>query len=206
MATLVRAIIEHWATDDVPADYCSHTVYHQIADGIVWGDVDFQNHANELRDLFFAVQGPHIEWVGYHQRHGLVKVYNMGDAKPRPIKASASYLPGSPTTKSSFGPSQVALVLAFYSDRNIPGQRGHIYLGPQEAAMVQAYRPGDVLMGYALDLGQGLFDIGGQNVKHVIHSPTHNTYPVVHNYWVDDRWDTQRRRLPKPSKRVTAAP
>jgi hypothetical protein len=204
--TLVRAQIAHWAADDVPADYCTHTVFHEVGSGIVWGSVDWDNHANELRDLFFGIDTTDGGFQEYSARKGEVKLYDMGDALPRPIKATATHTPGAPNTADKYGPSQVALVLAFYADRNIKGQRGHIYIGPFTVGKTGQHIPDAGTMTDVLNLGHGLFDIGGQNVAHVLYSRQHALTHVLSDYWVDNRWDTQRRRLPKPSSRVTLHP
>jgi len=57
-----------------------------------------------------------------------------------------------------------------------------------------------------LDLGHGLFDIGGENVAHVVWSPTRRTTSVVQHYWVNDQWDTTRSRDVKETNRITLAP
>jgi hypothetical protein len=204
--TLVRAEVTHRASDDIPADYCTNTVYHEVDSGIVWGGPDYQNHANELRDAFSGSTAETAAFSMYSDRHIEVRVYDMADAKPRPIKATSDYVPNTPASADDFGPSQVALVLAYYADRNIPSHRGHIYIGPWRVSQTGLYAPSQADMDGLLALGHGLFDIGGENVAHVVYSTKHANTQVIKTYWCDNRWDTQRRRLPKASSRVTLSP
>lgn len=202
----MRSEVTHRASDDIPADYCTNTVYHEVASGIVWGGPDFQNHANEVRDCFSGVAVENPTFGVYSDRYIEVRCYDMADAKPRPIKATSNYVPGTPADAADFGPSQVALVLAFYADRNIKSHRGHIYIGPWRASQTSLYAPSSSDMAELLSLGHSLFDVGGENVKHVVWSTKLQTSMTLQHYWVDNRWDTQRRRLPKASSRVTLAP
>jgi hypothetical protein len=62
-------------------------------------------------------------------------------------------------------------------------------------------------------LGHGLFDIGGENVAHVLYHEHANTAgaaagstSVITDYWCDDSWDVQRRRQLTPTSRVTVHP
>lgn len=204
--TIVRSEIIHHASDDTPADYCTHTVHHTVDNTIVWGGPDYQNHANELRDLFSGVLVNGISFPLYSERHIEVRCYDLADAKPRPIKGRAEYIPTTYHERADYGPSQVALVLSFYADRNIKSHRGHIYIGPHRASATGLASPDSTLMDALIHLGHGLFDIGGENVAHVVYSRKLNNTQVIKTYWADNRWDTQRRRLPKATSRVTLSP
>jgi len=194
MPTL-RSLVTNHCVDDIPSDYDTNTVYHTV--GSVGGGilpVDAQNHADEILAAFKA-------FPAYGARILKVSVYDMADAKPRPVLATAVFNPSSPDHQSTLGPRQVAVVLSFYADRNLPRQRGHIYLGPfGPGEGIGALRPGGIV-GDAITLGDALFNIGGENVAHVVYSPTGNTTHVVKNYWCDDSWDTQRRRKSLPTSR-----
>ena len=56
------------------------------------------------------------------------------------------------------------------------------------------------------DLGHGLFDIGGENVAHVVHSPTKQTETVVQTYWCNDLWDDMSSREGKELHRTKLSP
>jgi len=207
VTTLVRAqIVQQVRQADLGREFVVNDVYHEIADGIVWGGVDFQNHANELRDLFAGLaSGSGSTFLLYANRGLTVKVYNMGDAKPRMPKAIATH---TPTTWESAGlaPREVACCVSYYGiNPGIKTGRGRIYVGPfllsALAETVTASTATELL-----DLGHGLFDIGGQNVKHVVHSQKLGTNTTVQNYWVNNLWDTMRSREQREGQRWKLAP
>jgi hypothetical protein len=45
--------------------------------------------------------------------------------------------------------------------------------------------------------------IGGEDVEWAIYSPTANLHKTITDIWVDDAWDTQRRRGLAPTTRDT---
>lgn len=192
---------------EVPADAGVNVVHHTIDDSGFNPSVDYQNHANEVRDLFsFIKTGPGSTFDLYKGKWVTVKVYDMADPKPRPERAVATHTPTTPNSEIAYGPRQVALVLSFYAGRNLPSFRGRIYVGPMTAGNQNSLRPTSINMNEVLDLGHGLFDLGGENVAHVVYSPTHLATHVVTDYWVDDSWDTMRSRLEKPTTRVRLHP
>lgn len=96
-------------------------------------------------------------------------------------------------------PSEVAMCLSYYSQRNIPRQRGRIYLGPLlsnanfEAGDGQS-RPHNSLRDSALAAGQWL---GGSDTLEWVVASQAGADPVgrrITDVWCDNAWDTQRRR------------
>ena len=192
---LVRSqVVQTVRQADTPKDFCVNDVYHQIDDGGFNPAVDYQNHANEIRDLFAGGKaGPGSTFQTYASRGILVKVYDMADPKPRIIKATASHTPTA-WQVAALAPRELACCVSFYGDNpGIPSQRGRIYIGPFLASGVtEVVDPS--IRAPLLDLGHGLFDVGGENVAHVVYSPTKLSHTVVHNYWVNDLWDHMSSR------------
>lgn len=190
--TLYRCQIQHWISGATSADKWDNTIYVTSASGAAASDI-----ATELQSIFFAASGFTI----YHGFYGSVTLYDMADAKPRPEKAFTTYTPASPSTAASLLPDQVALCLSFYATRNLPRQRGRIYIGPNfnDAGNSNVPDSGDISALISLATA--------------LHGMTHSTLQVysvknaaplpVTNFWVDNRWDTQRRRLPKATARTT---
>jgi hypothetical protein len=202
----VHAQITRQATAADPArDYSVNNVYHTIDDTGFNPSVDYQNHANELKDLFSGhASGSGSSFVLYNTGMLTVKVYDLADPKPRLPKATAIYTPATWAT-SPIGPRQVALVLSYWGvNPDVKTDRGRIYIGPLVSSAAEF--PSTTVMNMLLDLGHGLFDIGGENVAHVVHSHKLNSNTVVSHYWVNDVWDTQRRRLQHEKSRVMLAP
>ena len=168
MPTVFSLVTTFLSTDKLE-DYCTNTVWHTIGENIFDPSTDYQNHANEIRDLFAGNDSAHPQGGRfYHGRHIRVIVYDLADAKPRPERAVALYSPATEDSFTIYGPHQVACVLSFYGTRNLPRQRGRIYVGPVSRAD-QAVTVQSDFTGAILELGHGLFDIGGENVAHVVH-------------------------------------
>lgn len=102
---------------------------------------------------------------------------------------------------TGMGPRQVALCLSFYSGLNIKGQRGRIYIGPWKASDLTEYASAGA-MGVLITLANNLKTPGGADVIHRIHHVKTDTFSNVSNYFVNNRWDTMRSRLPKETSRL----
>jgi hypothetical protein len=129
-----------------------------------------------------------------------VTAYDLGDALPRPPRATRTVVPASRT--GTDGPRELAVCLSFYGERNLPRTRGRLYLGPWSTSGLLD-RPELAIRQWCLGIGAGLKNLGGVDVDWVIFSPTTNTYTKVKNYWVDDEWDVQRRRGYRATARLT---
>lgn len=191
---------------EVPRDNSVNVVHHTISDTGFNPAVDYQNHADEIKTLFSGNNTTTGHMFNLYKVRGLtVKVYNMADPTPRPTHAVSTYVPTTWTTDTQLGPRNVSLCLSYYAGRNLPRQRGRIFLGPIDSADISLY-PNSIIMANLLDLGHGLFDIGGENVAHVVYSVRDAAPHTISNYWVNNRWDTMRSRLEKETSRVTLAP
>lgn len=180
---------------DVPADACSNNLYFTFAGTPTQADLD--NLAHQLALTFtsgvgFGSPQPWTKWTG---RDLVVKLYDMGQPKPRPVAAVYHY---SPTTwaTGALGPRALAICLSFYAGRNLPHTRGRIYLGPWDTGDIQEVPFANVLLAI-MDLAKGIFTIGsrtGGSWEHVQHSTITNLYNPVTNYWANDVWDVQHSR------------
>jgi hypothetical protein len=164
---------------------------------VVPNDTDYQAIANSVRGVFNA-RGETPGGYGVE-----VKAYDMADAKPRPVKATA------PWTANAFpvspgAPREVACCLSYYGERNLPRERGRIYVGPwTNASAVE--RPSTLVIQKVRDLATGLGNVGGVDVDWQLYSPTRNAYSKIKNVWVDDEWDTIRSRGLKALTRSSGA-
>lgn len=204
---LARTEVTIAKSDDIVADMVTNTVFHTIDDTGFNPATDWDNHCQQVLDCFTGNAANYtsgsIDIYAYSKV--TAKTYDMADPKPRPEKAVKVYTPTSWDSSSGFGPSQVALVMSFYAGRNLPRTRGRLYLGPWHNAQLAA-RPSDTILASLLEFGHSLFDVGGENVAWVVHSTAGNSSAPVSTIWVDDSWDTQRRRKKKQTKRVTLTP
>jgi hypothetical protein len=199
---IARCEVSIHAADDIPRDFAVNTVYHNITDIDILSDTDWTNHANEVRDAFTGADSDDEDFTLFNGRVVEVKAYDMADAKPRPVKAHVITTPGIAIAAADLGPRQVALCLSYYAARNLPTTRGRLFLGPINSPTPV---PGSGLMGLVLNLGHALFNIGGANVHWQQRSEKTGVTSTITNWWVDNRWDTQRRRLVKATSRVTGS-
>lgn len=128
-----------------------------------------------------------------------LKAYYLEDPKPRsPIFTW--------TGDESFGqsailPTEVALVQSFQAEVEsgtiAARRRNRVYLGPFAAsANSSAGRPVDDLVATMLFAGKQLQKESDASVRWQwrVYSPTDNESYPTRNGWVDNAWDTQRRR------------
>lgn len=204
---LLRSEVTVAKSDDIVADMITNTVFHTNDDSGFNPAVDYQNHADQVRDCFSGNAANYtsgsIDIYAYSKI--TVKVYDMADAKPRPERAVSIFTPSSWDASTTFGPGQVALCLSFYAGRNLPRTRGRLYLGPWHNGQLAA-RPSETILQQLLTFGHSLFDVGGENVAWVVHSEVANSSAPITDIWADDSWDVQRRRKRKATKRDTLHP
>ena len=131
-----------------------------------------------------------------------VRAYPLGGGQPEVIVGpqTATGLSGGTL------PTEVALCLSYAAVDDVSAstarRRGRIYIGPIGAAS-PGDRPSSALQSAVLDLGEALAQIGfGANTTWVMYSPTDDTTAKIEAIWVDNAWDTQRRRGFAPTART----
>jgi hypothetical protein len=187
----VRCIVERSWTDSLPRDSVVN-VLHFATGALDPGGYDelTQELAAAFHDMgIFSSQG--------HK----VKAYDLADAKPRPVKSETLIAPTGPM--SATGNRDVALCLSFYATRNLPRQRGRLYLGPFSQTDCGQHRPPGALITTLATMPAKFAAAGGASVEWAVYSEADNTARPVTNWYIDDEWDTQRRRGTKPSARTT---
>lgn len=138
-----------------------------------------------------------------------VKVYDLGQSEPRdafeeqfPFTVNASTVPL---------PNEVALCLSFKTSQgNVsPSNRGRIYFGPLNGSSCVAEDahhnaiPSTGLQSALLNLGTRLYDGAiGNDMEWAVYSRKNNSLGLIQNCWVDNAFDTQRRRGNDPTGRV----
>lgn len=164
-----------------------------------------------------------------------VKVYDLGAASPRPILYQDSFTIPAYAGGLDM-PPEVALCLSYFSTVNVKRQRGRIYVGPfsintstasgtytaPSAALVAAM----VAAGQRLSVNTGSCAQGSTTLlpstpatgtvkviwsvfsslgSGTIAAPAPELY-AIDNGWVDNEWDSQRRRRIAATSRSTWAP
>lgn len=138
----------------------------------------------------------------------LVRAYEVGATPGAPPDYSSSFNLGARNAGTPL-PSEVALCISFQAPRedgvNQARHRNRKYLGPfASIANGTDGRPVDNLVRTVVSQGRKLAAASDASVtwEWVIYSPTLGTSIAVDNGWVDNAWDTQRRRGKAPTART----
>lgn len=158
-----------------------------------------------------------------------VKCYDVAAPEPRPIVYQGHF--AIPAATGASLPTEVALCLSYYTDRNIVGHRGRLYIGPlstfcldasgsnprpdatlvssmRQAALQLANPEGDTVAGNLVTDVTTVGSAGTGIPKWVLASRNGvHAGPIVYNNilggWIDNEWDTQRRRRIASTARTT---
>lgn len=140
-----------------------------------------------------------------------VKVYDLGDTPPRQFHMTTFTM--TPASVVTPYPNEVAVCLSFKTSQGTvtSRNRGRIYIGPLHGDRAAAKDllgnavPSAGIKSAALDLAKELYD-GGEAIgmPWSIWSRAGNSLGHILSAWVDDAFDTQRRRGQAPTARITA--
>src|SRR4029450_12795068 len=122
-------VVHSW-TDSLPRDNVVNVLHFQTNAPLGQADLD---------DLASDVTGASTSTSPFPTRTITTKIYDLEDEKPRPVKATFKTTAGG--AMSGTGNRDVALCLSFSSGRNLPRQRGRLYLVPFSAADAGSNRP-----------------------------------------------------------------
>lgn len=130
-----------------------------------------------------------------------VKAYDAQGTPPVYPAADFTVRPGTAPTSSVN--RDVALCLSFYAGQNRPRQRGRLYV-PCAIKSISpgSARPSAVQQQQVADLVPIFTGLGGTDVDWVVYSRLDNQPRSVSHWWVDNAWDTQRRRGLQPTSRL----
>jgi hypothetical protein len=219
---LMRAQVTIPLDSGIPEDSVVNTFYFDDDDDPIAGFEDSAGWAVEkLRTFYNAIDG--LIFPATVAANASVKVYDMRDPEPRSPKYTDTIaltpLGGNPL------PSEVSLCVSFKASQE-SGQiaarrRGRIFLGPIDVGACKfegsQSRPSDSVRFNVAVAASTLQDgfthpsSPGLDLKWAVYSPTtraggatlDDSFHDVVGGWVDDAWDTQRRRGPKPTARTT---
>lgn len=210
----------------LPKDAVVNT-WHFLGDSST-SDVLNATDINTQLDAFYTSWVPfngstEVDWA-----NSVVKYYVFEDAMPRIPFLESTISPGTPPAGNNNWPPDVAIVLSMQAERisgaNMKRRRGRVYLGPLSAGGVDS---ATVPTSTADLIAQGANDafFGSSLTQLAVYSPyTHHGVPVggkiadypdedpsqlllafhqVTRLWVDNEFDTQRRRGLKASYRKT---
>lgn len=187
--TLVSGLVSVAADSVLPADRLVNTVHFNTGFDLLnpVGGTDFNTLATDLAALWATNL-----WPTGAAREVDVKLYDLDDAKPRPVRAHHVNNVGA--APASVINRELSLCLSFYADRNLPRQRGRLYIPAVVFAPAGAVRPPQQWADRLLNLADALSGLGGSNVDWCVYSRTDNVHRKVTHAWVDNEWDTVRSR------------
>lgn len=129
--------------------------------------------------------------------------YDLGEAHPREPHISTWTLAAN--ADAARLPTEVAVCGSFYGSRNIPRQRGRIYVGPLNLSGLaqNTGRPAGNLM-VAITEAMQYLATSGTLLDWVTYSTVaaNGSWTAVTDGWCDNAFDTQRRRGIDPSTRT----
>lgn len=193
-----RALIIGESTSGLARDSVVNTVYFEDHGATT-------NAQNLATDLATGIAGVTNLWHGCNKIR--TKFYDMAEPEPREVQGEAFVTHGAGTP----GPREVCICLSFYAARNLPRQRGRIFLGPIYAVQITE-RPSTSIITSAQAVATVLKNLGGVDVDWSVYSPTIHAlsgveaaFQPVSTAWVDDEWDTMRSRGLRASSRTSVA-
>jgi hypothetical protein len=139
-----------------------------------------------------------------------IKFYDLEEPSPRAPVYEQSWTLAAPAGSSSPLPSEVALCLSYrgalVSGEVAARRRGRVYIGPliteAKTTGTSDPRPTTNVINRWLDAGEALADPDAVS-PWVVWSPTANANTLIEVVWVDNAFDTQRRRGPDATDRTS---
>lgn len=206
--TIYRVSVTFNASSQIPADNIVNT-FHFVQGGPL---IDGDNVRDIIKD-FYAVAAPGATNAIGHYMSTLVsslatvRLYSLDDPKPRPPKYESTFTFSRGSAMPM--PREVAMVVSYQAQREAgmlqSRRRNRWYVGPLNSNAMAASG--------GLPAGQFITDLrfaakemlkssaAAANWRWVVYSPTNNDEYAIEDGWVDNAWDTQRRRGEKPTVR-----
>lgn len=182
-----------WPTDNVPENVSTNT-FSCLADDLTAAELFKDAVIGEYQSM--VARFPEV----IRQNNHVWKIYDRGDPAPiYPASEGTFNFPTAPTGGPL--PTEVALCMSFQAliTSGIPQarRRGRVYFGPLKASDLAAGgRPSATLVSALDTFGTDLLAASNAAATWTwgVYSETASTFAPIANGWVDDEFDTQRRR------------
>ncbi len=175
---------------------------------------DLQSANDLVAQFFTGISAPSVSTIAaflgpqVEKSVSEARSYKLGDAVPREPFITNYDL--GPNANASGLPSEVAVCASFFAGRNLPRQRGRTYIGPfiaSVATMVNgagAVRPaGNLLEAMSGSMKRLQAAAIADGLRWCVLSQADGVLKDITEGWVDNAFDTQRRRGEKPLGRST---
>jgi hypothetical protein len=196
VASIVRLATSVWHSSLLPRDAAMiNPVMHNT--GGIFSPTDWAGLTDEWIAAFKT-------WSGIGTTNQInVKVYDVAGTPPNPPIVDKTVNANAVTGVGS--PREIACCLSFFAGQNVKRKRGRLYvpfywLFPASAL---ADRPSSTVRAKVGELAQVLQDLGSVDIDWSVWSKADGQAHAVSDWWVDDEWDTQRRRGLRPTARLT---
>nr|CRY97694.1 hypothetical protein [uncultured prokaryote] len=207
--SIVLAQIELRAASLIPADNTVNTLYFDIdrSDIGVTEETIMNSVGNSIWKLYDGISN----WLSAKALAATgneVKFYDLADPSPR-VPFFIYDLPLIPMGNTDHLPMEVALCTSFQGDKESgvsqASRRGRIFIGGLSNSSNDNGRPLDALRSALAQATHDLAEDSGNesNWTWIIWSRTNSAGTTVKNGWVDNAFDTQRRRGVSPTTRST---
>jgi hypothetical protein len=190
---LMRVMVTLHTTDANPANYVTNTMY--------WDDGEVEAYSALVDEIVDAYNGLSAYWSSLIALTGHeIQFYRVSDPEPRaPVFVDSFNLS---SVSSSAIPREVALCCSFQAPRisGVPQsrRRGRCYLGPFGSTAINTTtgNPATGLITAVVGWGDALleFSKGQADWKWAVYSTVDDTGSEISDGWVDNSFDTQRRR------------
>lgn len=219
---LMRASVSIPLDSGVPEDAIVNTFYFDQDDNglLPPPDTSYDAVVTSLEQFYTAFDN--VLFPASVGNLATVRIYDMRDPQPRLLRRTDTFAIN-PSAANPL-PSQVALCMSFaaapLAGVNPARRRGRVYLGPiagnADELINSQSRPSGALR-LAVKAGADSLivpnDVGGSSLTWAMYSPTtdagganiDDSMHDVQSGWIDDVWDTQRRRCPVSSTRTVFA-
>lgn len=204
---IVRAQVTFQGGSNLPEDRYINTLHFA-------NDAPYATHATNIHaalTTFWTVAPPGRNIVGssisaYVQRLVTVRYYDMSTGEPRVPTPLTFTLPTAAGTSNV--PFEVAVVGSFKGAPPVTARRrGRIFIGPITTGPISpatSALPCSVDPGFRQDVTGSMKRLAeAPAVDWCIYSPTTGEYVPIVGGWVDDAFDTQRRRGNDATARTT---
>lgn len=154
------------------------------------------NPQNLCNDLLAALQ----TWTN-STGEVAVRAYDAQGSKP--VFPQGEAIANAGLFMSPNVPRELAVCLSFYSQRNLPRQRGRLYMPLPLIGTALSARPNVGHFGKGSSLAAKFQALGGADVDWCVYSRVDNVARPVTHWWMDDEWDVQRSRGLRGTTRTT---
>lgn len=191
--------------DSIPANYVTNTFGLRIPNALP----ALTSASAAIKAFYDAISTSMLPDTISQTGH-VIKYVLRGQPQPNYPQLEQTFsLAAAPTTSSL--PSEVAICLSFQGER-VGGQpqarrQGRIYIGPLRTTVNVSGRPGSAFRATMASAAANFKDAieAIPDASWVVYSTVNQSSTVVTNGWIDDAFDTQRRRGVERTARTTWA-